>query len=320
MSNSTLATYIWRGSKTNCNPRNHIIDTITIHHWAGNGTLESCFSNLAYKSDPGSVNYGIDEAGTIGVMIDENMRAWTSNSPSNDHRAVTIEASNNCASKDGNKVGWTVSDKTLASIINLCADICKRNGKSKMIWCGSLAATNARNFTANEMRMTLHKWFAATGCPGPYLESKMSYIAAEVTKRLSGDSSGGGTAAGTIYRVQVGAYKSKGNADVMLASLKNKGFSGFIVTAGDIYRVQVGAYQSKANADNMLKSLKAKGFDGFVTTANAAAPAPAPKKSVDQLAREVIRGDWGVDPERSRRLTAAGYDAKAVQARVNQLI
>ncbi len=70
----------------------------------------------------------------------------------------------------------------------------------------------------------------------------------------------------------------------------------------------------------MLKSLKAKGFDGFVTTANAAAPATAPKKSVDQIAREVIRGDWGAGEERRKRLTAAGYDYNAVQNKVNQMI
>jgi hypothetical protein len=314
MSNSKLISLTI--DSPNCNkPRNHAIDTITIHHMACNLTVEQCGAGFANPSRQASSNYGIGTDGRIGLYVDEANRSWCSSSPLNDHRAITIEVANDKPSDAG---GWHVSDKALASLINLCVDICKRNGKSKMIWCGSLSATNARNFAANEMRMTLHKWFAATGCPGPYLESKMSYIAAEVTKRLSGDSSGGGTAAGTIYRVQVGAYKSKGNAEVMLASLKNKGFSGFIVTAGDIYRVQVGAYQSKANAENMLKSLKAKGFDGFVTTANA--PAPAPKKTVDELAREVIRGDWGVDPERSRRLTAAGYDAKAVQARVNQLI
>ena len=316
MSNSTLATYIWRGPKTNCNPRNNAVDTITIHHWAGNGTLEGCCNTLISRG--GSVNYLIDVNGKIGVMIDEYLRAWTSNSPSNDHRAVTIETSNNCTSDDGDKVGWTVSDKSLAALINLCADICKRNGKTKMIWCGSLAATNARKFATNEMRMTLHKWFAATGCPGPYLESKMSYIAAEVTKRLSGDSSGGGTTSDAIYRVQVGAYQYRANAETMLASLKAKGYNGFIVQVGSVYRVQVGAFKSKGNADVMLADLKAKGFDGFVTTPNA--PAPTPKKSIDEIAREVIRGDWGVDPQRTQRLTAAGYDAKAVQARVNQLI
>lgn len=182
MSNSSLATYIWKGPKTNCNTRDHIIDTITIHHMAGNGTCQACFSTLAYKGDPGSVNYGIETGGVIGLMIDEDLRAWTSNSRPNDMRAVTIEVANDRPSDAG---GWHVSDKALASLISLCVDICKRNGKTKMIWCGTLKATEARKFASNEMRMTLHKWFATTGCPGPYLEGKMQYIADEVTKRLN---------------------------------------------------------------------------------------------------------------------------------------
>lgn len=43
-------------------------------------------------------------------------------------------------------------------------------------------------------------------------------------------------------------------------------------------------------------------------------------KSVDELAHEVLRGDWGNGEERRQRLTAAGYDYNAVQARVNQLL
>ncbi len=182
MANSSLATYHWNGSKANCNIRDHVIDTITIHHMAGNGSCEGCFSTLAYKSDPGSVNYGIDSNGTIGVMIDEDLRAWTSSNRPNDMRAVTMEVANDKPSDAG---GWHVSDKALASVINLCVDICKRHGKKKMIWCGSLKATEARKFAADEMRMTIHKWFAWTGCPGAYLESKMQYIADEVTKRLN---------------------------------------------------------------------------------------------------------------------------------------
>lgn len=182
MSNSSLVTYVWKGPKTNCNARDHVIDTITIHHMAANGTCESCFNTLAYKSNPGSVNYGIETSGVIGLMIDEDLRAWTSDSRPNDMRAVTIEVANDQPSNAG---GWHVSDKALASLINLCTDICKRRGKTKMIWCGSLDATNARKFAADEMRMTIHKWFIPTGCPGAYLESKMSYIANEVTKRLT---------------------------------------------------------------------------------------------------------------------------------------
>lgn len=181
MANSSLVSYVWTGSKTNSNVRDHAIDTITIHHMAGNGTLAGCFNTLVSRS--GSVNYAIDSNGKIGVMIDEVKRAWTSSNRPNDMRAVTMEVANDKPSDAG---GWHISDKALASVINLCADICKRNGKTKMIWCGTLAATNARTFASNEMRMTIHKWFAATGCPGAYLESKMSYIAQEVTKKLSG--------------------------------------------------------------------------------------------------------------------------------------
>lgn len=45
-----------------------------------------------------------------------------------------------------------------------------------------------------------------------------------------------------------------------------------------------------------------------------------PSTSIDALAREVIAGKWGNNPQRATALTAAGHDAKAVQARVNQLM
>ena len=47
---------------------------------------------------------------------------------------------------------------------------------------------------------------------------------------------------------------------------------------------------------------------------------PAPSKSVDEIAKEVIAGKWGNGSERNDRLTAAGYDYAAVQARVNELM
>lgn len=167
----------------NCNvPRLNIIDTITIHHMACNLTVEQCGQGFANPARQASSNYGIGSDGRIGLYVDEANRSWCSSSPPNDHRAITIEVANDKPSDEG---GWHVSDKALASLINLCSDICKRNGKTKMIWCGTLKATEARKFASNEMRMTLHKWFAATGCPGPYLESKMQYIADEVTKRLN---------------------------------------------------------------------------------------------------------------------------------------
>lgn len=171
MSNSKLATWKWSGKSDHYNIRDHKIDKITIHHMAGNASLQGCCSGV--QSRGGSVNYCIDSNGTIGVMIDEQYRAWTSSNRENDMRAVTIEVAN---APGAGEPDWKVTDKALEACIKLCVDICRRNG------------IKALNYTGNTSgNLTMHKWFAATGCPGPYLSSKFPYIAAEVNKRLNGD-------------------------------------------------------------------------------------------------------------------------------------
>ena len=56
------------------------------------------------------------------------------------------------------------------------------------------------------------------------------------------------------------------------------------------------------------------------TPAPASKPAPTGCKSIDTLAREVINGSWGNGNDRYQRLTAAGFDYDAVQARVNEML
>ena len=126
----------------------------------------------------------------------------------------------------------------------------------------------------------------------------------------------------TLYRVQTGAFTKKANATALAEKLKKAGFDTYIVQSGSLYKVQVGAYSVKANADAMAKKLKAAGFDTYITTKSGtavAADSPA-KKSVDELAREVIAGKWGNGATRKQKLTAAGYDYSAVQKRVNELL
>ena len=126
----------------------------------------------------------------------------------------------------------------------------------------------------------------------------------------------------TLYRVQTGAFSKKANATALADKLKKAGFDTYIVQSGSLYKVQVGAYSVKANADAMAKKLKAAGFDTYITTKSGtavAAEAPA-KKSVDEIAREVIAGKWGNGATRKQKLTAAGYDYSAVQKRVNELL
>lgn len=168
MSNSSLVNYT-KISPNSTNPRNKKISKITIHHMAGNLTVEQCGNGFSSKNRQASANYGIGSDGRVGLYVEEKNRSWASSSRANDNMAVTIEVANDQIG--GN---WHVSDKALSKLIDLCTDICKRNGIKKL------------NFTGDKTgNLTMHKYFAATACPGPYLESRFPYIANEVNKRLS---------------------------------------------------------------------------------------------------------------------------------------
>lgn len=166
MSNSSLI--CWAKLSPNNSYRSKKISKLTIHHAASCGTIYSMGNYFALSSSGCSANYGVDSEGRIALYVPENRRAWTSSNAENDSMAVTIEVAN-CA-KGGD---WPVSDKALEATIQLCVDICKRNG------------INGLNFTGNKSgSLTMHCYFAGTACPGPYLKSKFPYIAEEVNRRL----------------------------------------------------------------------------------------------------------------------------------------
>lgn len=168
MSNSGLISYT-RISPNSNNPRNNKILKITPHHMAGNLSLEAFGNLVANPARQMSANYAIDSNGRIGLFCEEKNRSWCSSSPANDHQAITIEVAN-----DGGAPNWHISDKALDSLINLCADICKRNGITSL------------NFTGNSNgNLTMHSYFTPTACPGPYLKSKFPYVTSEVNKRLA---------------------------------------------------------------------------------------------------------------------------------------
>ena len=117
--------------------------------------------------------------GDIGLCVEEKDRSWCISSASNDHRAVTIEVASDTTDP------YAVMDKAYAALLDLLTDICKRNGKSKLIWLGDKDKSLAYTPAAGEMLMTVHRWFANKACPGEYLYSRHAAIAAEVTKRLT---------------------------------------------------------------------------------------------------------------------------------------
>ena len=169
MSNSSLVDYT-KISPNRTSPRNHAIDRITIHHMAGNLSVETCGNVFAPSSRQASANYGIDSDGRVGMYVEEKDRSWCSSNSANDHRAVTIEVADDVI---GN--GWHSSDKAMNKLIELCVDICRRNGIAKLVYTGDTKGN-----------LTMHKWFAATDCPGAYLESKFPWIADQVNKILEG--------------------------------------------------------------------------------------------------------------------------------------
>lgn len=311
-SNSPLVTYK-RITNNKTSPRNHAIDTITIHCIVGQWTAKQGCDYFATTDRECSANYVVGKDGSIGLSVEEKDRSWCSSSSSNDHRAITIEVASDTAHP------YAVTDEAYNALIKLVADICKRNGIKKLLW----KADKSLIGQVDKQNMTVHRWFANKSCPGEYLYSRHSDIAAKVNALL-GDSAGETAqtpTTQTLYRVQVGAYSKKANADAMLEKIKKAGFDTYMVQVDGLYKVQVGAYSKKSNADAMAAKLKASGFDTYITTkSGTAVSAGTQKKSVTELAKEVIAGKWGNGSDRKNRLTQAGYDYAAVQAKVNELM
>lgn len=315
MSNSSLVSYT-KISPCKTSPRNHEIDTITIHCVVGQCDVEALGTRFAQASVKASSNYGIGADGRIGMYVEEKDRSWCSSNSANDNRAITIE----CASDT--KHPYAINDKVYKSLIQLCADICKRNNIKELKW----KADKSLIGQPDKQNMTVHRWFAAKSCPGDYIYERLGQIASEVNAILKGESASKPNTTPsvdnkTVYRVQIGAFTNKINAENMLKKIKAAGFEAYMVTIGKTYKIQVGAFTKKTNADSMLKKLKNAGFNGFITTETVfAVESSSKKKTVDELAREVIQGLWGVGVDRQNRLRAAGYDPVAVQNRVNELL
>lgn len=182
MSNSSLATYT-RITKNKTSPRNHAIDTITIHCIVGQWTAKQGCDYFATTNRQCSANYVVGKDGSIGLSVDEKDRSWCSSNGTNDNRAITIEVASDTTHP------YAVTAKAYAALLDLVTDICKRNGIKKLVWSTN---KNDRVNHRNGCNMTVHRDFANKACPGEYLYSRHGEIAAEVNRRLQGASNGGG--------------------------------------------------------------------------------------------------------------------------------
>lgn len=276
MSNSSLVNMTIL-SPNHSGRRSQAITKIAIHHTAGSVSAQTIGEMFKSPLRKASCNYGIGNDNKIVMCVDEANRSWCTSSAWCDNQAVTIEVANS-----GNGGNWPVSDKVLATLIELVTDICKRNGINNCSYTGGKDGV-----------LQKHEWYKNKVCPGPYLGSKFPYIANEVNKRLHGGSSASPVAQGSsLYRVR----KSWSDA-----------------------KSQKGAFR---NLENAKKCANANpGYSVYDANGNSVySVASAPSKSVDTLAREVLAGNWGNGGDRVNRLTSAGYDYNAVQERVNEIL
>lgn len=175
-SNSPLISYT-KISPNRTSPRNHPIDTITIHCVVGQCSVETLGEVFAKESRKASSNYGIGADGRIGMYVEEKDRSWCSSNAANDHRAITIEVASDTMHP------YAVTDKAYAALIELLVDICKRNNIKELKW----KADKSLIGQVDKQNMTVHRWFANKSCPGDYLYSRHGEIAAEVNKIIQSD-------------------------------------------------------------------------------------------------------------------------------------
>ena len=233
--NSSMVAYT-KLSPNHSGQRTHSIDRITPHCVVGQCSVET-LGNIFYPtSRQASCNYGIGPDGRVGMYVEERNRSWCSSSNANDQRAVTIE----CASDTTEP--YAFKDIVYRTLIKLCVDICKRNGKTKLLWLGDKTKTLGYTPNPDEMVLTVHRWFANKSCPGDWLYNRLGDLAAKVTAALGGTAQTP-TADKTVwYRVrktwadaksQIGAYKELANAKACVD--KHPGYSVFDVNGVYIY-------------------------------------------------------------------------------------
>lgn len=179
--NSSMVVYK-KLSPNHSGQRTHSIDRITPHCVVGQCTAEGLGEWFMNTGIQASSNYGIDKDGRVALYVEEKNRSWCSSSNANDQRAITIE----CASDTSEPFAFR--DVVYQTLIKLCVDICKRNGKNKLIWFGDKNKTLNYEPKAGEMILTVHRWFANKSCPGNWMYARMGDLASKVTAQLGGGS------------------------------------------------------------------------------------------------------------------------------------
>ena len=244
--NSSLVVYT-KLSPNHSGQRTHSIDRISPHCVVGQCTAEGLGDWFYKSSTQASSNYGIDKNGRIGMYVEEKNRSWCTSSNANDQRAVTIE----CASDTTEP--YTMNDAVYAALIKLCTDICKRNGKSKLLWFADKDKTLNYSPASDEMVITVHRWFANKSCPGNWLYARLGDLASKVTAALGGtgttETKSSGTQA-TVFKNLTEAQAAAKIGALCQADMAKFGILASVSAAQFILESGYGKSELAQNANN----------------------------------------------------------------------
>lgn len=239
------ADYYWFGHKKWSSRGGLKPNKIIPHHHAGNLTVKQ-FLAIMQSTRQMSPTVSVHTDGTVYAWVPEEMRPWTTGSYAADQTALTLEIANDQIG--GN---WHISDKAYNLAVQICAEWCKRYNIVP-VWKANRKGT-----------IQMHKEWASTACPGPYLSNKITsgQFAADINAILHP-----APKTKTLYKVQCGAFSKKVNAVNYQQAIKKAGFDAILKEDKGYFKVQIGAYSVKANAEAMLAKVKAAGFGGVIVT------------------------------------------------------
>lgn len=305
--------------------RYNSISKITIHHMAGNLSIETCGNVFLNPNRQASSNYGIDSDGRIACYVDEENHPWTSANWENDDRAITIEVANSETGGD-----WPISQEAYASLIRLCADICNRY-EIYPYYDGTPSAT-----------LTEHCMFVATNCPGPTIHAMQvnHVIENDIRAAMAGAAvsapqstqSVGEDVEDLARRSIAGEF---GNGDARRAALGDM-YSAVQARINEMYggiqsiptyslddiarRVITGEF---GNGQDRINALAAAGYDNVAVQQRVneilQGVTSSTQDDLSSIAEAVYRGDYGNGQDRINALRTAGYDPDAVQRAVDQI-
>ena len=302
---------------------------VTVHHNGGRLSHEGVLR--VWETRPASAHFDVDGRGDVAQYVEMNEYAWSTGSTNGNQQSVSIELCNSATGGD-----WPVDEVTWRSGARLAGWIC-------------LKVIGERPSSSN---IVPHHFWKATVCAGPHMDRMLGQfiaVAQQAYDFFKGGGSapppppvpGGKSVSQLADEVIAGHW---GNNPERANRLRAAGYDPAAVQAevnrklgGNVGGVPAPARKTNeqlaqevlngawGNGDERERRLTAAGYNYAAVQAivnqrlGGGAPA-AHRPSISEIARQVIAGHWGNNPQRRQRLEGAGYNYAAVQAEVNRLL